>query len=86
MSSGLPAICQQRARLLNDYRETAVSYADAVREMANLAGSGLHSEVALLRRVCRTAWEAAEKARLALFRHEADHQCDSEIRRFSANA
>ena len=86
MSSGLPEISQQRVRLLHDYRETAVSYADAVREMANLAGSGLHSEVAVLRRVCRAAWEAAEKARLALFRHEADHQCDSEIRRFSANA
>jgi hypothetical protein len=86
MSSGLPEICQQRVRLLNDYRETAVKYAEAVREMANLAGSGLHSEVAVLRRVCRAAWEAAEKARLALFRHEADHQCDSEIRRFSAKA
>jgi hypothetical protein len=86
MSSGLPEICQQRVRLLNDYRETAVSYADAVREMANLAGSGLHSEVALLRRACRAAWEKTEKARLALFRHEADHQCDREIQRFSASA
>ena len=86
MSSGLPEICQQRLRLLNDYRETAARYADAVREMANLAGSGLHSEVAVLRRACRAAWEKAENARLALFRHEADHQCDSEIRRFSANA
>jgi hypothetical protein len=86
MSSGLPEICQHRLRLLNDYRETAVKYADAVREMANLAGIGLHSEVAVLRRACRAAWESAEKARLALFRHEADHQCESEIRRFSAGA
>jgi hypothetical protein len=86
MSSGLPEICSQRSRLLNDYRETAVKYADAVREMANLAGSGLHSEVSQLRRACRVAWEKAEVARLALFRHEADHRCDVEIRRFSASA
>jgi hypothetical protein len=86
MSSGLPEICPQRSRLLSDYRETAVKYADAVREMANLAGIGLHSEVSLMRRACRAAWEKAEKARMALFRHEADHQCDREIQRFSANA
>lgn len=86
MSSGLPEICQERSRLLNDYRETAGKYADVVREMANLAGAGLHSEVGLLRQGCRAAWEKVEKARLALFRHEADHQCDREMRRFSASA
>jgi hypothetical protein len=86
MFNGLPEVCQERSRLLNVYRETAGKYADAVREMANLAGTGLHSEVAVLRQVCRAAWEKVEKDRLALFRHEADHQCDREIGRFSANA
>jgi len=86
MSNGLSEVCRERSRLLNVYRETAVKYADAVREMANLAGTGLHSEVTVLRRACRTAWDQAEKVRMSLFRHEADHQCDREIQRFSANA
>jgi hypothetical protein len=30
----------------------------------------------LLRRSCRLGWDAAEKARLALFRHETDHSCN----------
>jgi hypothetical protein len=44
--------------------------------MTELLGLGLESEVAVVRRACRTAWETAEKARLALSRHEADHFCD----------
>jgi hypothetical protein len=86
MSSGFPSLCEERFRLLVLYRETAKTYADAVREMADLAGAGLHSEVATLRRICRGAWEKAEQARLALYRHEADHQCDRELQRFSASA
>jgi len=86
MSTGLPEVCQERLGFLNKYRETAKTYADAVSAMADLAGAGLHTEVLVLRRSCRDAWEIAEKARMALFRHEADHQCDLETRRFSAGA
>ena len=84
MSNGLPEVCQERLRFLNNYRETAQVYAEAVCKMADLAGAGLHTEVKVLRRSCRDAWETAEKARMALFRHEADHLCDLEARRFSA--
>ena len=76
MSAGLGEICRERRRLLLAFSETACVYAANVREMADLAGAGLHSEVDVLRRRCRVGWENLEKARLALFRHEADHQCD----------
>ena len=69
-------MCQERIRLVADYRETTRTYADFVRKMTDLVGLGIESEVDLLRRSCRLAWEAAEKARLALFRHEADHSCN----------
>ena len=68
--------CQERIRLVADYRETTRTYADFVRKMTDLIGLGIESEVELLQRSCRLAWEAAEKARLALFRHEANHSCN----------
>ncbi len=70
------AVCLERLRLIGDYRETTRIYADLVREMSDLVGCGLESEVDLLRRSCRTAWETVERARLALFRHEANHSCN----------
>jgi hypothetical protein len=69
-------MCQDRIRLVADYRETTRTYADFVRKMTELVGLGIESEVDLLRRSCKMSWEAAEKARLALFRHEADHSCN----------
>jgi hypothetical protein len=69
-------VCQDRIRLVADYRETTRTYADFVRKMTELVGLGIESEVDLLRRSCKMSWEAAEKARLALFRHEADHSCN----------
>lgn len=69
-------MCQERYRLVADYRETTRTYADFVRKMTDLVGLGIESEVDLLRRSCRMAWDAAEKARLALSRHEADHCCN----------
>ena len=69
-------MCSERLRLVTDYRETSRVYADSVRKMSDLAGLGIESEVDLLRRACKVAWEATERARLDLFRHEANHGCD----------
>lgn len=69
-------LCAERHVLLSDYHETARVYADSVRKMTDLVGLGIDSEVDLLRRACKVAWEDAEHARLALHRHEADHGCD----------
>ena len=69
-------MCQERLRLVNDYRDTTRAYADSVRKMTDLVGLGIETEVELLRRACRVAWDATERARLALYRHEVDHGCD----------
>ena len=71
-------ICTVRLRLVFSHRDTTRAYSEEVCKMTALLGLGLESEVAALRRSCRTAWEASEKARLALSRHEADHCCDRE--------
>jgi len=69
-------VCKERIRLAVDYRETTRIYADFVSKMPELVSLGSEYEVDLLRGLCRLAWEAAEKGRLALFRHERDHSCD----------
>jgi hypothetical protein len=69
-------VCQQRLLLIRDYRETTRTYADLVHQMSELVGCGLEAEVDLLRKSCRTAYERAEQARLALARHETDHSCN----------
>jgi len=78
--------CQERLRLLSDYSERARAYAKHVQELADLVSDGLHSEADVLRRRCRAAWDAVEKARIALYRHEADHQCDRGLEHYSARA
>jgi hypothetical protein len=77
-------MCQERMSLVADYRETTRTYADFVRKMTDLVGLGIESEVDLLRRSCRIAWDAAERSRVALYRHEANHGCDR--RDFGASA
>jgi hypothetical protein len=76
MPGDLTKICEERARLLRDYSNAAQSYSERVREMADLALSGEEPRVGSARQNCRTAWDETEKMRLALYRHEADHQCD----------
>jgi len=76
-------VCPERCRLVSDYRETTRIYADFVRELTDLVAQGLECEVDLLRRSCRMAWEAAEKARLALARHETQHHCHRQFGVFS---
>lgn len=64
-----------RLCLVTDYRDTTRTYSEHVCKLTDLLCLGLQ-EVTLLRCSCRTAWDAAENARLALARHEADHGCD----------
>jgi hypothetical protein len=72
--------------LIRDYRETTRIYADLVSDMTDLVGCGIESEVELLRRACRSAWEAVERARLSLSRHEVDHSCNRSDLRSTAAA
>ena len=69
-------ICAERLRLAINHRDTTRAYSEEVRKMTDMLGLGLEPEVRILRRCCRIAWDAAEKSRLCLARHEADHFCD----------
>lgn len=69
-------MCSERQVLLSSYSSAARSYADSVCKMTELVDLGLASKVEVLRRACRSAWDVAESARLALSRHEANHGCD----------
>ena len=60
---------------MNDYHELLRIYADLIRESLDLMTHGFESEVQLLRKRCRTTWEAIERARIAIYRHEVDHNC-----------
>lgn len=60
---------------MSDYHELLRIYADLIRESLDLMTHGFESEVQLLRKRCRTTWEAIERARIAIYRHEVDHNC-----------
>jgi hypothetical protein len=75
MPSDLPTICEERVRLLRRYSDAASGYSASVREMALFVTSGEEVRANESRRICRGAWDEAEKSRLALYRHEADHNC-----------
>jgi len=68
-------VCAERIRLAKQYSQLVNVYADLVTEMQGVIGLGLESEVDVIRRSCRLALETAEKAKIALYRHEADHHC-----------
>lgn len=66
---------------MNDYHELLRIYADLIGESLDLMTHGFESEVKLLRQRCRTTWEATERARIAIYRHEVDHNCTSTFSR-----
>lgn len=69
-------LCAERRDLLSNYQKTTRVHADSVAKMTDLLDLGIETELDLLRRACRKASEACEQARLALYRHEANHGCD----------
>jgi hypothetical protein len=75
MPSDPPTICEERLRLLREYSDRATGYSASVREMAAFVNTGEEVRANEARRICRTAWDDAERSRLALYRHEADHGC-----------
>jgi len=85
MLSDLPTICEERIRLLREYSDAASGYSASVREMAAFVTSGEEVRANEARRTCRAAWDEAERSRLALYRHEADHNCarSANVRNFS---
>ncbi len=70
------SICPDRLRLAREFNDELQRYADLVRRSLDLMERGLVSEVEELRRAGRLAWGTAEEARLAVYRHEANHGCN----------
>lgn len=85
MPSDPPEICEERRELLRDYCDAVSTYAQNVRDMAALVIAGEEVRANETRRISRTSWDKAEKSRLALYRHEADHGCTrtAEVRNIS---
>jgi hypothetical protein len=69
-------ICPERRRLLEDYRDAAVAYSEAVRNLVDTICGEFNADMDLLRGACKRTWDASEQTRLALHRHEANHFCD----------
>lgn len=69
-------MCPVRARLLIDYRDAVHRYSESVRNLVEMIGLEVNTDSEALRRRAREAWDASEKARVALVRHEGNHFCD----------
>ncbi len=69
-------VCPERARLLIDYRDAVHRYSDRVQDLVEMIGLDINADAELLRRRVREAWDASEKARVSLARHEGGHFCD----------
>jgi len=75
MPSDLPTICEERLRLLREYSDAAMGYSTRVGDLAAWVNAGDEVRANEAQRMCRIARDATEETRLALFRHEADHNC-----------
>ena len=69
-------VCHERVRLMIELRDALRTYAEAADDLAKLVQSD-GADTESMRRACRTAWENAERARVALALHEGHHSCDS---------
>lgn len=69
-------VCPERLLRVRGLSDAVRTYADVVGKLGDLVGLGLESEVEVLRRKCRYARQVVEEARLALYRHEANHCCN----------
>lgn len=75
MPSDLPAICEERLRLLREYADAASEYAARALELAAFVDAGQEVRANEAMRICQTAAKQTEKSRLNLYRHETDHGC-----------
>ena len=69
-------LCTERGRRLDEYKNAVRYYSECVSRFADVAAEfGSNTEVELLHRLSLQAWNAAERARVALARHENEHFC-----------
>jgi len=68
-------LCEERSRLLIDYRDATRDYAERVRDFVERINLSL-DDLYQARVRCAESWERSEKARISLARHERTHSCD----------
>lgn len=68
-------LCPERRRLLVAYRDAVFKYSAAAGALYNKGGAILGSDADVLMNACRTAAQQAERARLAIQTHVAEHCC-----------
>jgi hypothetical protein len=68
--------CEERKRLLAEYSQAVRFYAAAVQKLADLSDAEASTALAVVDRICLTAWHGAERARVALAAHVGKHFCN----------
>jgi hypothetical protein len=68
-------ICEEKARLVDEYSATTSDFSKAVQEMRRKIGTSSKEEYKRLEQNSSEARVKAEQARLALEQHIAAHRC-----------
>jgi hypothetical protein len=68
-------ICEEKARLVDEYSATTSAFSNAVQEMHRKIGTSPKEEYKRLEQDSSEARVKAERARLALEQHIAAHRC-----------
>ena len=70
-------VCPERERLIDEYRNAVRYYWECVNEFARVACTDDHQDVQPLHSLRLKAWDSAERARVALARHESLDHCEA---------
>jgi hypothetical protein len=68
-------ICEEKARLAQEYEAATTQFAEAVRQYHRNIGTSTQAEYGRLQRASDEARVKSEQARLALEQHLAAHDC-----------
>jgi ATP-dependent helicase YprA (DUF1998 family) len=67
--------CEEKTRLLVEYRAATSAFSEAVKEIRRMIGTSPKAEYERLERIANEARVKSEQARLALEAHNAAHRC-----------
>ena len=67
--------CEEKLRLLFEFRKATISYSARVAEMAEIAGTIPKAEFALLRKAATQAHQICVATRDCFYKHTQEHGC-----------
>jgi hypothetical protein len=67
--------CEEKTRLLTEYKAATSAFSEAVKELHRRIGTSPTEEYKRLERIANEARVKSEQARLALEQHIAAHRC-----------